>query len=720
MIPLVARPTMAPSYAGENRLLRDRLGALDASVDRSRLRPADAAARLLVQVYDGGSMPTANDHYFACYPVDMGGMETEGGTGTPYVDTTKTVFVDVLGSQVPVAGDFLTAYAVGGRWVAERGNFSPKCPCAGCAGESLDTFPTEIDVVLSCNGVSYALTLNGNNACGFLGQKVVTVPANGPCSSIDVLLQGSLEYGLATNIFYPLSGWIFAFTFNAVINTSSPALGCAAPGTCDLYCLIPGTNTDAYCSLGWITPVITLPECPVMPYSKTVNVSSYLSITDQYLMQLFFGVACQDGNWPLPFEPVMATLTGEIKGSGFQGVPCCGGCPCSMEFSDYTVSYSGSLGTGTGTLARSGCVWTSCIQDKSGKPLVSFSIDSSSIGCTKVISSSYCIPPCGVCSIPNPLTLSWMSPTLGNGNVQMSPAFNAAGEISAWNAAFGIDAMAAQLTCSNGEPVLTLSGWTATDDTCTPAAATAQCSDPFVYTWTNFNSCVSSDGGGDGLLSQFTEITITGPDGPTNFTYFNDSPFGCSGYGATTDNWLTLTHKDCSALKLAYENITSGDTFTVIGPPGSSGDNCDCGCGLPATLSVSSDTFGDHTLTQFAPQIWQSETFNYTSTGCNVGPDCECDGQEVELRFKLFWTGPRGNCVLIICGGLDTAGNCGILDCPGSDPDTDTCCSYTGGDGTTLSCSPLNMTFMAPQNSEIAGCAYLLFCNNGDTATVTA
>ena len=39
---------------------------------------------------------------------------------TPVVDASQSIVVDVLG-HAPSAGDILTAYAVGGRWVAERG-----------------------------------------------------------------------------------------------------------------------------------------------------------------------------------------------------------------------------------------------------------------------------------------------------------------------------------------------------------------------------------------------------------------------------------------------------------------------------------------------------------------------------------------------------------------------------------------------------------------------
>jgi hypothetical protein len=72
-----------------------------------------------VQIFDGGSMPSSPDHFFLANPVELDGPEVEGGSGSPVVDSSQTIVVDVLGSS-PSAGDILSAYMVGGRWVAER------------------------------------------------------------------------------------------------------------------------------------------------------------------------------------------------------------------------------------------------------------------------------------------------------------------------------------------------------------------------------------------------------------------------------------------------------------------------------------------------------------------------------------------------------------------------------------------------------------------------
>ena len=69
---------------------------MEAARDRATPQPAFRSARQLVQVYNAGSMPTTPDNFFACHPATLDGAEQEGGTGTPLVDNTVTLFVDFL------------------------------------------------------------------------------------------------------------------------------------------------------------------------------------------------------------------------------------------------------------------------------------------------------------------------------------------------------------------------------------------------------------------------------------------------------------------------------------------------------------------------------------------------------------------------------------------------------------------------------------------------
>ncbi len=117
----------------ELRTLRDRQGTLDKSIDRASESPSLITSRRLVQVYNGGAMPNSAGLVYLTHPAELDGLEAEGGSAFPNVDTTTTIPVVVL-SRAAQAGDFLTAYAVGGRWVAERTGSSSQTgyPCGQC------------------------------------------------------------------------------------------------------------------------------------------------------------------------------------------------------------------------------------------------------------------------------------------------------------------------------------------------------------------------------------------------------------------------------------------------------------------------------------------------------------------------------------------------------------------------------------------------------------
>ncbi len=108
------------SPARETRILRDRQAAHEDAVDRATATAsAFSSARMLVQVFNGGSMPATVPRVYYTHPVVATGAETEGGAPTFSADTVTTVPVIFL-NHVPSVGDYATAYAVGGRWVAEE------------------------------------------------------------------------------------------------------------------------------------------------------------------------------------------------------------------------------------------------------------------------------------------------------------------------------------------------------------------------------------------------------------------------------------------------------------------------------------------------------------------------------------------------------------------------------------------------------------------------
>jgi hypothetical protein len=108
-------------------------------------------------------MPSSPDHFFLAYPIELDGAETEGGSGTPLVDGSQPVIVDVLGHQ-PSAGDLLTAYAVGGRWVAERGASSGgTLACSPCSLPAQDLVISWVNVIFG-NGSTTLAYANSSNS----------------------------------------------------------------------------------------------------------------------------------------------------------------------------------------------------------------------------------------------------------------------------------------------------------------------------------------------------------------------------------------------------------------------------------------------------------------------------------------------------------------------------------------------------------------------------
>jgi hypothetical protein len=113
---------------------RDRQdGQYDPSTLLDRIGPTGAARRL-VQVFNGGSMPTTGDHIFLAHPAELDGVESNGGTASSVVDSSTVIPVLVVGAPAS-SGDLLVATGVGGRWVAERTQVSMVngYPCAPCA-----------------------------------------------------------------------------------------------------------------------------------------------------------------------------------------------------------------------------------------------------------------------------------------------------------------------------------------------------------------------------------------------------------------------------------------------------------------------------------------------------------------------------------------------------------------------------------------------------------
>jgi hypothetical protein len=112
--------------------LRRRQAELAERLDRDPGDTLAAGPALLVQVFAEAAVPTVALKYFACHPVKVGGAETEGTAPTLAADAGQKLYVAVLGTPVPVAGDYLIARLVGGRWVAGKGVAAPALSSSIC------------------------------------------------------------------------------------------------------------------------------------------------------------------------------------------------------------------------------------------------------------------------------------------------------------------------------------------------------------------------------------------------------------------------------------------------------------------------------------------------------------------------------------------------------------------------------------------------------------
>ncbi len=175
--------------ARETRILRDRLTAYEDALDRLAGAGTAGAARQLVQVYDGGSMPSSPGLFYFTHPVLASGAETEGGTATLTADTASMIPVVVLGG-IPAVGDYLVAYAAGGRWVSEikgcKITINVKCSGTNVDGDT---------VSVTTGGVTITGTTNSSGNVTL----AVLLPISNPYT-IDIMGGGNPAFSTSQDI----------------------------------------------------------------------------------------------------------------------------------------------------------------------------------------------------------------------------------------------------------------------------------------------------------------------------------------------------------------------------------------------------------------------------------------------------------------------------------------------------------------------------------------
>lgn len=105
-------------HGDESRILRERHSTLADALDASRSESTPTSRSMVVQTTTKTTYPTTTGVYYACLPVDVGGVEDEGVSGIVSAGSGY-VFVLVLGVNVPATGTKLVADLIGGRWASQ-------------------------------------------------------------------------------------------------------------------------------------------------------------------------------------------------------------------------------------------------------------------------------------------------------------------------------------------------------------------------------------------------------------------------------------------------------------------------------------------------------------------------------------------------------------------------------------------------------------------------
>jgi hypothetical protein len=171
------------------RVIRDRQEFLRAAMDRAGRMPPIGAARQLVSVYNGGSMPTQPDHIFLTHPVELDGSEVEGGLASTNVNTSATIPVVVLWGA-PQVGDLLVATSVGGRWVAERAVGGRTTICLTVCSPAIPVYGAVVTIKNGSTTVASGTT--GTGGC-------VTLPVAGTYT-VQVQVGGTSVYSAVRSL----------------------------------------------------------------------------------------------------------------------------------------------------------------------------------------------------------------------------------------------------------------------------------------------------------------------------------------------------------------------------------------------------------------------------------------------------------------------------------------------------------------------------------------
>ena len=108
---------------------------LAAANERITAELQSECATFVGSVFGNPSVPTTPETFVSVNPVEVSGLEAEGGSPSILIDGSRSVAVYLTGSHPVVAGDLVTCRFVGNRWIAQRLGYTPSgqsipgCPC---------------------------------------------------------------------------------------------------------------------------------------------------------------------------------------------------------------------------------------------------------------------------------------------------------------------------------------------------------------------------------------------------------------------------------------------------------------------------------------------------------------------------------------------------------------------------------------------------------------
>lgn len=257
----------------EYTVLRRRQDDLRETLERRRPKMRQGVPTMLVQVYNGGSMPSSaggnSGKFFDCHPATVSGTEVEGGTGTFAVDSSVSQPVLFIGSRLPIVGEYHIARFLDWLWVAESRNpcvTDDTHVCATCCGTQIPK-TMHIEDGEGSHALVSAGSLSWIGAVTAGSQSVFTTSGLANCCPTPPITQNYV-YGYTLQLFCTgsPSTWHWALTLIMPSDACStgPKIGgsqtCSDPSQSMYGAANTNNNNGLYIfSGGWGSFTVTIP-----------------------------------------------------------------------------------------------------------------------------------------------------------------------------------------------------------------------------------------------------------------------------------------------------------------------------------------------------------------------------------------------------------------------------------------------------------------------------